>query len=243
MAKPTARRPATSLGQLYQAAATTDRQEDWLTLYRAVAGTLMVVPLSDQTGETARPRLVSHDGLSAVQAFDRMDTFAASLKEPSDYAELSGAHLAQLLDGQDTALLVQTSTGEMPILIDQAALAWIAMTFGADVEREAAEGVTVSAPPAPDLALMQALGEAVGALGADCPEAWLVQMTDTEGGSELVLVLGLSDAARRMEGDIAETVTRAVQPATNERFAVACPDRGSALMDTARRTGIGIGGE
>jgi hypothetical protein len=231
------------LQQLHADALAADTETAWMQFYQTLAGTSLIVPLTEGAGETAKPQLVDHDGLTAVQAYAGMDLFASAVRVPTDYAELDGAQLCGLLEGQATPLLVQVEGAGMPLLIDTKAQEWISSTFGAEVTRRATEGVSVAAPELPDLTLMQALGQAVGALGADCPEAWLVTLSGAEVEPELVLVLGLSDQAARMEAEIAETVTRSIQAVTEQRFAVACPDRGSALMASARKHGIGIGGD
>lgn len=227
------------LTDLHAAALATDAEPAWAAFYQALAGTPLVVPLSEQAGDTARPLLVSRDGVDAVQAFPDMERFATGLDAPGAYAELAGADLAALMAGQATPLVIHEDP-EIVLTPDQ--LDWIATTFGAEVTRATGAGVTVATPASPELALIEALGQTVGALGTDCPEAWLVEMTVPDETPELVLVMGLADGVRRMEAQIAETVTRAIQAVTDRPFAVACPDRGAPLMTSARQNGIGIGG-
>ena len=229
-----------SLPLLHSTALSSDAQSDWMAFYQVLAGTSLVVPLEAVSGETARPVLEQHDGVEAVPAYLSMSDYASALSEPGGYAELAGAELASLLNGQATPLLLKCA----PLIVvapDQ--LSWIARTFGAEVTRATGAGVSVSRPALPALEVMEALGQTVGALGQDCPEAWLVQMTEPDGEPELVLVLGLADGVRAMEGQIAETITRAIQAVTERPFAVACSDRGAPLMASARENGIGIGGE
>ncbi|MEM1298728.1 MAG: hypothetical protein AAGH68_05555 [Pseudomonadota bacterium] len=197
-----------------------------------------MIPLEDAAGETARPRLATHEGVDVLPAWISIEAFAGALSDPGHYAELAGAELAGALAGQATPLLIH---GEGPLLISPEQLDWIATTFGAEVTRATGQGVQVTAPELPPLAVMEVLGASVSALGADCPEAWLVAMATPDEEPEMVLVLGLADSVRDMEGQLAETLTRAVQAVTDRPFAVACPDRGAPLMDTARRVGVGIG--
>lgn len=226
------------LDDLHKAALASDRAEDWAAFAQALAGTQLVIPLEDAAGETARPRLTAHEGVEVLPAWTSMEAFAGALADPGHYAELAGAELASALAGQNTPLLIHADTG-LVVTPDQ--LAWIAQTYSAEVTRATGQGVEVTAPDLPPVAVMEILGASVAALGADCPEAWLTAMTTPGEDPELVLVLGLADTARPMEGQIAETLTRAVQAVTDRPFAVACPDRGSPLMDTARRVGVGIG--
>ena len=227
------------LGRLHAAALASEDQTDWMAFYQVLAGSSLVVPLSSVAGQTARPVLESHEGVETVPAYLSMSDYASALTAPGDYAELAGAELAALLDGQETPLLLMTAP---ELLVTPGQLSWIASTFGAEVTRATGAGVSLSRPDLPALEVMEALGQTVGALGADCPEAWLVQMTEPDGEPELVLVLGLADGVRAMEPQIAETVTRAIQAVTDQPFAVACPDRGAPLMASARQNGIGIGG-
>jgi hypothetical protein len=213
--------------------------EDWMAFYQAFSGTALIVPLLEKVEDSAQPVTVEIDGIEAVIVHVDMDSYAANLTESGEYAEIAGVELAAMLAGQGTALSLHASP---PIVIGPDQLAWIAQTFGAEVTRATGAGVAVKTPELPALEVMEQLGKTVGALGADCPEAWLVSMTAEGEAEELVLVLGLKDAVRKMEGQIAETVTRAIQAVTDQPFAVACPDRGAPLMDAARKNGIGIGG-
>ena len=220
-------------------ASASDAIDDWMAFYQALAGTGLIVPLKASAGETAQPVTLQQDGIEAVLAHADMDSYASALSEPGEYAEIAGVELAAMLSAQKTALSLYS---DPMILTAGEQLAWIAQTFGAEVTRATGAGVSVNTPDLPPLPLMEQLGKTVGALGTDCPEAWLVAMSTPGEDDELVLVLGLSDAVRKMEGQIAETVTRAIQAVTDQPFAVACPDRGAPLMDTARKSGIGIGG-
>ncbi|MFK7941902.1 MAG: hypothetical protein AB8B85_03175 [Paracoccaceae bacterium] len=235
------------LDDLHTTALTSERPEDWAAFAQALAGMQLVIPLEEAAGETARPRLTLHEDVNVLPAWTSMDAFAGALADPGHYAELAGAELAGALAGQGTPLLV---FADGPLVVTPEQLDWIAQTYGAEVTRATGQGVQVTAPELPPLPVMEMLGQSVGALGMDCPEAWLVAMSAPHEASqdasdtslELVLVLGLADKVRDMEGQIADTVTRAVQTVTELPFAVACPDRGAPLMDTARRVGIGIGG-
>lgn len=227
------------LADLHTAALATDSETGWMLFYKTFAGTQLVVPLERAAGETAAPLLTRHQGVETVQAYPDMLSFADALSDPGSYAEMPGADLASMLAEEGVPLVIHDTT-EVLLAPDQ--LAWIARTYGAEVTRATGAGVTIATPAAPELALMEALGQTVGALGSDCPEAWLVEMTEPDGTPELVLVLGLSDAVKTAEAQIAETVTRAIQSVTDRPFAVACSDRGAPLMASARQHGIGIGG-
>ena len=230
------------LAGLHGAALASDNRADWQRFWQVLAGTSLVVPLEDGTGDRVRPQMVVTGPATAVQAFTSMESFADHLSEPGDYAEIDGAHLAEMLAPQGTALSISLGSDRPPVLIDAETLGWIANTFRAEVSRAEGAGVSVSAPDLPEPELIAAIGQTIGALGADCPEAWLVTLTDRDGAGELALVLGLADRVRAMEAEIAETVTRAIQAIADRPIAVACADRGSALMAAARRLGIGIGG-
>lgn len=229
------------LGGLYADALASDAQADWHLVWQALAGTGLVLALADSDdAEVLKPRMVQVQGLEAVEAYPGMARFAAALDGPAEYLEVDGAALAAMLAPEGATLAVMAEDG--PILVPPDALAWIAQTFRADVNRSETAGVTVMAPDLPPVEVVKAMGETVGALGQDCPEAWLVAMAEPDEEPELVLILGLSDSVRDMEAEIAETVTRAIQAVADKPVAVACPGRGSPLMDRARRTGIGIGG-
>lgn len=226
------------LDDLHAAALASDKPEDWAAFAQALAGTQLVIPLAEAAGDTARPSLTAHEGVEVLPAWTSMETFAGALANPGHYAELAGAELAAAMAGQDTPLLIHADTG---LIVTPEQLGWIAETYGAEVTRATGQGVQVTAPELPTLEVMEILGASVSALGADCPEAWLTAMTAPGEDPELVLVLGLADTARPMESQIAETLTRAVQAVTDQRFAVACPDRGAPLMSTARHVGVGVG--
>lgn len=229
------------LTTLYAAAAQSDDLADWQLLWQALAGSGLILPLKGQLGEMVQPRLIEIEGVDAVEVFADIDSYAEQLDEPADYAEMDGAQLASMAVSLEMPLAVKLAGGEI-LLVPAAAVDWIASTFRADVDRADSAGVHISAPDLPPVAVVEAMGQTVGSLGSDCPEAWLVHMTEEGGEPELVLVLGLADSLRDMETEIAETVTRAVQSVSGEPVAVACADRGSPMMDAARRHGIGIGG-
>ena len=227
------------LSELHEKAVASDLPPDWMAFYQALAGTALIVPLDDVAGETARPATLVADGVTCVAAYPDIGSFASAIDAPGDYAEIAGVQLAALLSEEATGLSIRT---DPPIVVGADQLAWIAETFGAEVTRATGAGVSIRTPELPALEVMEQLGRTVGALGPDCPEAWLVSMSPEDGPDELVLVLGLADDVRRMESQLAETVTRAIQSVTDQPFAVACPDRGAPLMARAREVGIGIGG-
>ena len=229
------------LTDLNRAAEESDGRADWLRLWQAVAGTRLVVPVADPAADRVRPETVEIDGTTAVVSFEDMEAFASRLNEPGACAEIDGADLANMLAGSDHALAITTSDVDKPLIFSVDVLAWIARTFRAEVSRSDAEGVRVTAPELPDAAAIELMGQTIDALGDDCPEAWLVAMTAEDGNAEPVLVLGLSDRVARIEGEIAETVTRAIQAGMSQPISVACADRGSPLMHRARECGIGIG--
>ncbi len=230
------------LGDRFATANASGERADWQSLWQALAGTRLVVPIESTGAATLSPRLISAGGVEAVQAFERMESFAAMLDEPGECAEVDGAELAGMLAGHSLALAVSIDGLADPIMVGEAALGWIAATWGADVERTIGAGVVISAAAAPTPEMVTLLGATVAALGGDCREAWLVTLTPVDGPGELTLVLGLSDGARAVEAELAETVTRALQAGTDRPVAVACADPCSALIDRARRHGIGIGG-
>lgn len=216
-----------------------DASDDWMAFYQALSGTGLIVPLHRTAGEVATPQTIGIEGVDAVLAYVDMDSYAEALTQPGEYAEIAGVELARMLAEQNAPLSLHAPS---PIVITPDQLSWIAQTFGAEVTRATGAGVSVRKPDLPPLEVMEQLGKTIGALGADCPEAWLVSMGAEGEPDELVLVLGLNQDLRKIEAQVAETVTRAIQAVTDQPFAVACPDRGAPLMDTARRTGIGIGG-
>lgn len=229
------------LAPLFATATDSDELTDWQALWQALAGSGLILPLKGQLGELVQPKLTKIDGVDAVEVFADMDSYAEQLEEPADYAEMDGAQLASMAASLDMPLAVKLADGQV-LIVPPAAVDWIASTFRADVDRADSAGVHVSAPDLPPVATVEAMGQTIGSLGSDCPEAWLVHMTEDEGQPEMVLVLGLADGLRDMETEIAEAVTRAVQSVSGQPIAVACADRGSPMMDAARRHGIGIGG-
>ena len=229
------------LADLQATARATDERADWLRLWQAIAGTRLVVPVADPSADRIQPLVVSIEGTPAVQAYEDMDTFAIALSEPGACAEVSGADLAQMLAGSDHALAITLPETEEPLFLSLDVLDWIARTYRAAVDRTQAEGVRMSAPDLPAPEVIELLGQTISALGDDCPEAWLVAMTHDGRAPEPVLVLGLSDRVAEIEAEIAETVTRAIQPGLATPIAVACAARGSRLMHRARECGIGIG--
>ena len=120
-----------------------------MAFYQVLAGTSLVVPLESVAGQTATPVLEDHDGVRAVPAYLSMDDFAADLSAPGDYAELAGAELAALLDGQDTPLLLKAAP---ELVVTPRQLSWIAETFGAEVTKATGAGVSLSRPELPALA-------------------------------------------------------------------------------------------
>lgn len=230
------------LTRLFAVASHSDDLSDWQALWQALAGSGLILPLKGQVGELVQPQLTEIDGIDAVEVFTDMDAYAEQLSEPSDYAELDGAQLAAMVASLEMPLAVKLPDDQL-LLVPPAAVDWIAATFRADVDRADSAGVHVSAPDLPPVAVVEAMGQTIGSLGADCPEAWLVHMTEDEAKDpELVLVLGLADGLREMETEVAEAITRSIQSVSGQPVAVACTDRGAPLMAAARRHGIGIGG-
>lgn len=229
------------LAPLRDAAEAGDERMDWLRLWQAVAGLRLVVPVADPDVSPILPRIIDADGVPAVEAHEDIETFASSIREPSPCAEIDGADLAKMLVGKEHALSIRLAGGAGTLVLSPEVLDWIARTYRAHVDRTDAEGVRVSAPELPSPEAIELLGQAVAALGDDCPEAWLVAMTAPGGTPEPVLVLGLADRVARIETEIAETLTRAIQAGLSTPISVACAARGSALMHRARECGIGIG--
>ena len=229
------------IGTLDAAARASDARADWLKLWQAVAGTRLVVPVADPNAGRVQPLVIAIAGMPAVQAYEDVETFAAALKEPGACAEIDGADLARMLGGADLGLVISVRGRAQPVMLTAEVVDWIARTYGARVDRTMAEGVRLSAPAHPEPETIELLGQTVAALGDDCPEAWLVAMTEQGRRPEPVLVLGLSDRVAGIEAEIAETVTRAVQAGLSTAISVACAARGSALMRRARECGIGIG--
>ncbi len=233
------------LTELRDSAEASDARADWLKLWQGVAGTRLAVPVADSDTNTdtdkVLPQVISHAGMPAVQSYETMEVFAAALQQPGACAELDGADLAKMLAGSDHGLLITVSKDEEPVFLTPDVLDWIARTFRAHVDRSQAEGVRISAPELPSPEAIELMGQTIAALGDDCPEAWLVAMTADGAAPEPVLVLGLSDRVARIEAEIAETVTRAIQAGLPKPISVACAARGSPLMHHARNCGIGIG--
>lgn len=228
------------LFDLHKTAVASEDRADWMRFYQAFAGRRLIVPLADAAGVTARPALITRNGIQAVQAFPDMAAYAVSLVRPGHYAEMSGAELAEGLGGQDTPLMLLDGP-EPPIVLNPGQLGWIARTFQAEVVRAEGAGVTVSTPEDLPAATLEMLGKTIEALGVDCRAAWLVSMTEPDGQAELVLALDLAESARKMEEQIAETIARTVQAVTKQPFAVACPRPDEPFLAAARKFGIGIG--
>ena len=229
------------LAPLLDTAQASDARTDWLALWQAIAGTRLVVPVANPDANRVQPNVISVSGIPAVQAFEDMETFAANLDQPGACAEIDGADLSNMLSGSDHALAIALPGRAEPLFLSTDVVDWIARTYRAHVDRADAEGVRLSAPALPSPEAIALLGQTIDALGDDCPEAWLVAMTEDGAEPEQVLVLGLSDRVANIESEIAETVTRAIQSGLSNRIAVACAARGSQLMHRARECGIGIG--
>ena len=229
------------LAPLHQAAQASDLRADWLVLWQTVAGTRLVIPVADPNATRVQPTVTAVAGVPSIQAFEDMDTFASALSKPGACAEIDGADLAKMLADTEYAIAITMPGSADPLFLSAEVVAWIARTYGAQVNRSQAEGVRLSAPALPAPEAIELLGQTVAALGEDCPEAWLVAMTQDGGNPEPVLVLGLSDRVANIEAEIAETVTRAVQAGLDTPISVACAPRGSRLMHQARACGIGIG--
>ncbi len=228
-----------SLFDLHARAVASEERADWMVFYQSFAGLKMIVPLKGAAAETATPELVTHDGVEAVPAFPDMAAYAASLSKPGHYLEMAGAELAEGLQDQTAPLVIQNGQAA-PILLTPSQLGWIARTFRAEVVRAEGSGVTVSTPEDLPPSTLEVLGKTVAALGDDCSEAWLVSMSEPDGNPELVLALGLTEAGRAMEGQIAETIARTIQAVTKMPFAVACPRPDEPFIAAARKYGIGI---
>ena len=181
------------LSRLHEAALATDAAGDWQRLWQALAGTALVLPLhaAAEDGAPLRPHSTDRDGTETITAFAGMELFAESLATPADYAEIDGAQLAGMLSGQGAALAVTLAADTAPLTVPPEVLDWIARTYLAEVDRAEGAGVSVAAPALPAPEVVEAMGQTVAALGADCPEAWLVALVEPGGTPELALVLGL----------------------------------------------------
>ncbi|MEM0989595.1 MAG: hypothetical protein AAGK00_11980 [Pseudomonadota bacterium] len=224
----------TPLVTLHAAAIASDSRDDWRAFYQALAGTLLVVPIT----EAEQLDLAEGDAGPIAQAYLSLELYAGSIDTVARHAEVPGNELSRLL--ADAGVPLEVITGAEPVLLGKDQLAWIADTYGAEVTRDVNQGVRIAAPDQLAPQLLDVIGQSVAALGPSCRAASLVTMTDQQGDAELVLVLVFDSRDPELEGRLAETVTRAVQAVTDQRFAVACPDPDSALAARAAEIGIGV---
>jgi hypothetical protein len=220
-----------------------------------VADALMAAPLwllleEDPSGDRISPRLMELEAGPTALAFDTEDRLLAFTEAVAAHVCLPGRALVSLFAGQGLNLAINPGVAPSEIFWDADALAWAAEALSGNIDAEAAEPHALVPPEGITSEALALLGAKLAALAPALQEAWLTEASFPDGAARLLLVMrlrGAEDALDQsayaaIEADIARAVadTGRLAGAALPELDVAFARAGDALLDRARRVGLGV---
>lgn len=232
----------TRLDQLWQAVAESDAEADWVRFYEGFAAARLIVPLAKTAeGEPARPLTLALDAGEVALAFDTEARFTAFITEPTEFVALTGVMLAGLLAENGISVALNPGVSAAETMLDPVMLGWVATHGGADVTFEPVAGpAEIGPPPAPEEALLEALGRRFEEMAGAVAEAWLLGNGAADGCAAFLCVLVVAPEAEALADEIAGEITRLGQWRAERPFTVAVAAAEARLVQVARRFGIGL---
>lgn len=96
---------------------------------KLAASELFLLLEAEAEGDRIRPRLFPVEGQNFVLVFDREERLTEFAEGTAPYAALSGRAMAEMLAGQGIGIAVNPSVAPSSILLEAAAVAWLAETL------------------------------------------------------------------------------------------------------------------
>jgi len=202
--------PATPLDRAHAAMeAAPDDDALRLRFYDRLAEAELFV-LLDRPAADARidPAILDAEGARFALAFDLEDRLAEFVDGAAPYVALSGRRLAPMLSGAGLGLALNPDVAPSAMLLDAAAMAWLADTLANGPARTQAQARELTAPAGLPDALLTALDAKLASMAGRAAGAYLAGVTwDTGARGHL---LAFIDAVPGAEGALARAVHEAL---------------------------------
>lgn len=181
-----------------------------MAFYRVLAGTELFLMLGAEAGEgdEISPEVFEVEGASFVLGFDREARLAEFAGREVPYVGLSGRALASMLAGQGLGLALNPEVAPSAMLLDAAAIGWLAEMLSGGPETHEARIEEILPPAGLPEALLPALDARLASAAGLAPSAYLVGVA-FEGGARGHL-LGFVDALPGAEEALAQAVREAL---------------------------------
>ncbi len=215
-------------------------------VFDALFNSEMLLLLEEEpAGEAIRPVVLELEAGPTALAFDLADRLAAFSNRPAPYAAMPGRALVTMLagqtaDGRPLNLAINPGVAPSELFYGPEELAWAAEFLAEGLAVEDARVTGCGAPVGASQALLAALDAKLAALSMALAEAWLVRADYADKPSRLLLALRLR--APGGEAGVAQAVAETGRLADRDAadLDVAFLDEGDALLDQARRHGLGF---
>ena len=164
---------------------------------RLAASELYLMLEAEAEGDRVRPQIFPVEGQQFVLVFDREERLTEFAGGAAPYAALSGRSLAEMLVGQGIGLAINPEVAPSSILIDEAAVTWLAETLAQRPDEVEAKPEEVTAPAGLPERLLVALDSRLAAAEGLARSAYLVGVTYEGGrrGHMMAFIDPLPDAA------------------------------------------------
>ncbi|MBO6603022.1 MAG: SseB family protein [Roseicyclus sp.] len=175
---------------------------------RLASAELFLLLESEADGDRVTPRIFPVEGQSFALVFDREERLTEFVGQIAPYAALSGRTLAGMLAGQEIGLGVNLGVAPSSILIDAAAVNWLAQTLENAPDEVEGRPDELFPPKGLPEAVITALDAKLAGSAGMAKLAYLAGVT-YEGGRRAHL-LGFVDADPAAERALAQAVAEAL---------------------------------
>lgn len=178
-------------------AAEPDRYELRLRFYERLADAELFMILEQEAqGDHIDPRVIEHDGMSFVLAFDTEDRLAEFTGDITPYIAVSGRVLVAMLAQVDLGMGVNLDVAPSSILLPHDIMVWLADMLSETPDEVEARPIAFNAPRAVPQAVLQGLDAKLISAAGLVDEVWLTAVT-YEGGAQghLLAFIGAEPAA------------------------------------------------
>ncbi len=181
-----------------------------LRFYETLAETELFLLLeAEAQDDSIVPATVTLDGQVFVLAFDREERLARFAEQVAPQAGLSGRALAAMLAGQGLGIALNPDTAPSAMLIEAAAVDWLAQTLAEGPQITTARPVRLDPPSALPKALLESLDRKFAAATGLARAAWLARVTYDDGttGHMLAFTGALPAAEPALARAVSEALT------------------------------------
>lgn len=186
-----------------------DDDDARLAFYERLAdGEVFVLLTQEPDGDSISPRIVTVEEQDYVLAFDREDRLAGFAGTVAASAGLPGRALAAMLAGQGVGIALNPDVAPSAMLIDAAAVGWLADTLAQRPTEATARPRTLHPPHGLPEVVLAALDHKLAMAAGLAQAAWLVGV-EYEDGTRGHL-LAFVDAAPGAEAALAVAVNEAL---------------------------------